>query len=463
MIESTLNWRQHADIEDLVLEFPDVFSDVPGCTPTIQHDISLITTDRIRAKLYPVPVYLQPHFKEEVDKLQEQGIIQLSSSPHCSPVVMVKKQDGTYRMAIDYRLLNSVTVFHAEPSCSVEEDLHKFAGARYFSELDLSKAYYQVPLTEKAKPLTAFPTHKGLMEFNRLPFSLVTACATYIRLMRIVLAGLPNVSFYFDNIFVYSTDWPQHVSSVRSVLLKLREHHLTIKPSKCKFGVSTIQYLGFQLDGSQLKPQLNKIEALCQVTPPTTKKKLRSFLGMVSFYKTFIPQASEYTGPLSDLLKKGVKEPLEWDEDLLGRFHHLKLALSSDPVLKLPDLQLPFVLRTDASNHGLGAVLLQYHDGCPHPVAYVSRKLLDRERRYAVIERECLAIVFGVRKFDFYLRGKEFILEIDHKPLIYLERMKGNNDRLLRWALSLQAYRFRIVHIAGQDNLGADLLSRSPL
>ena len=205
-IAATLTWEQSADIEDLLLNFKDVFSDVPGCTPTIEHDISLVTTGRLRVKMYPVPVHLQPCFQDEVNKLHEQGIIRPSSSPHCSPVVMVRKSDGSYRMAIDYRQLNSVTVFHAEPVCTVEEDLYKFAGARYFSELDLCKAYYQIPLTEKAKPLTAFPTHKGLMEFNRLPFGLVTACATYIRLMRIVLAGLPNVSFYFDNIFVYSTD-----------------------------------------------------------------------------------------------------------------------------------------------------------------------------------------------------------------------------------------------------------------
>ena len=146
-----------------------------------------------------------------------------------------------------------------------------------------------------------------------------------------------------------------------------------------------------------------------------------------------------------------------------AKFHHLKLALSSEPVLKLPDLRLPFVLRTDASNYGLGAVLLQYYKDCPHPVAYASRKLLDRETRYSTIERECLAVVFGIVKFDYYLRGTEFILEIDHKPLIYLERMKGKNDRLLRWALSLQAYRFRVVHIEGSNNLGDDLLSRSPL
>ena len=460
-IGTSLTPLQQADLQKLMCEFQTTFSNFPGCTDTIEHDIVLTTTDRVQFKNYPVPVHLKPSFEKEVETLLEQGIIQHSSSPHCSPVVMVKKSDGTYRMAIDYRQLNAITVFHAEPTCNKEEDLHKFSGSKYFSELDLSKAYYQVPLSDHARPLTAFPTHLGLMEFCRMPFGLVTACATYIHLMRIVLAGLANVSFYFDNIFIYSKDWPSHLEAIRSVLTRLREHHLTIKPSKCRFGVESVQYLGFWVNGTNFWPLEDKLLAINNMNPPTSKKLLRSFLGFVSFYRIFIPQASDYTGPLSDLLRKDTKEPLPWSDDLLRCFLHLKSALSSTPVLRIPDPQQTFVLRTDASNHGLGAVLLQYHDEYPHPVCYASRKLLDREKRYSTIERECLAIVFGIVKFDLYLRGKEFILEIDHRPLIYLNTFKGRNDRLLRWSLSIQSYSFRIVHISGKDNVGADLLSRN--
>lgn len=241
------------------------------------------------------------------------------------------------------------------------------------------------------------------MEFCRLPFGLVTACSTYIRLMRTVLADLPNISFYFDNIFIYASDSPSHVTALTSVLERLRHHGLTARPSKCRFGFPFIQYLGFVLDGDHLRPMQDKTEALKEIKPPTTKKSLRSFLGMVSFYRCFIPMASKLTGPLSDFLRKSQREPLQWSEDLLMRFEHLKDALSSKPVLRLPNPVMPFVLRTDASNLGLGAVLLQYYDGTPHPVAYASRKLLDRERKYATIEKEALAIVFGISKFDFYL------------------------------------------------------------
>ena len=368
-----LTWDQHSSIEDLLGEFADVFSDVPGHCTTLEHDITLTTTDRVQAKVYPVPIHLQPYFRQEVETLFQQGIIQRSSSPHCSPVVMVRKPDKSYRMAIDYRQLNSITVFHAEPTCSITEDLHKFSGSKYFSELDLCKAYYQVPLTDRARALTAFPTHLGLMEFCRMPFGLSTACATYIRLMRIVLAGLTNVSFYFDNIFIYSKDWPTHLEALRGVLQRMREHHLTVKPSKCCFGVIAIRYLGFIVDGTSLQPQHDKTEAITTMLPPTSKKLLKAFLGLVSFYLMFIPQAADYTGPLSDMLKKTVPEPLVWSEDLLMRFKHLKDTLVSPPVLHLPNPDLPFVLRTDASSRGIGAVLLQYYDDCPHPVTYASR------------------------------------------------------------------------------------------
>ena len=457
-LTSTQKW----DLQNIIQEYGDVFSETPGCTQAIKHDIEVCSTERIKPKLYPVPLHLKLHFNQEVEELLSQGIIRTSTSPHCSPVLMVKKSSGSYRLAVDFRMLNAITVFDAEPINTITEDLHKFHGSIFFSELDITKAYYQIPLTDRAMSLTAFPTHLGLMEFTRLPFGLVTACATYIRLMRIVLAGLSDgVAFYFDNIFVYGQSWDTHLYALDCVLQRLRHHGLTARPSKCRFGFKSIQYLGFIVDGKTLQPQENKISAIAQVPPPSTKKLLRSFLGMVSFYRMFIPNTASLTSSLSDLLRKGVPEPLVWTDETRASFKHLKTALQSHPVLQLPDAHRPFVLRTDASNQGVGAVLLQYVKECPHPVAYASRKLLDRERNYSTIEKECLAVVFGIKHFDYYLRGKEFILEVDHKPLVYLTHFKGSNDRLLRWAICLQSYRFRIVHISGKDNIGADLLSRS--
>lgn len=239
----------------------------------------------------------------------------------------------------------------------------------------------------------------------------------------------------------------KHLKTVRKVLQRLRIHGLTVKPVKCRFGFKSIQYLGYIIDGQTLRPANDKVQAILSASPPTPKKTLKSFLGLISFYRNFIEHASTLTSPLSDMLKKGIKEPLEWTPESVQCFGKLKSVLAEDPVLKLPDLSIPFVLRTDSSGYGLGAVLFQYQNNKPFPVAYASKKLLERERRYSTIERECLAIVFGVTRFKYYLLGAEFILETDHKPLVYLRNFKGNNNRLLRWALSLQSFRFRLVYM----------------
>ena len=459
-ISPHLNQDQTAQLQELLAKFDDVLSTLPGNTQTIQHEINLQTVEPFRNKVYPIPLHLKEDFEKEVDKLLELGIIRPSNSPYCSPCVLVQKPDNSYRLTIDYRQLNARTAFVAEPPCCPEEDLPKFANARYFSEIDLCKAYYQVNLTENAIPLTAFATQHGLMEFTRMSFGLVGAPATYIKLMRQVLRGLPNVAFYFDNIFVYSEDWETHVTALHNVFHRLREHHLTARPSKCRLAYENMSFLGFEISHNQLKPQDQKIQAIASLPQPQTKKLMRSFLGMVSFYRKFIPNAAQLTAPLTDLLKKEAKEPLIFTEEASRSFDKLKLTLSSNPILRLPDHNLPFVVRTDASNRGIGCMLLQYHDNTPHPIAYASRKLLDRETRYSTIEKECLAIIYGINKFKFYLLGCEFILEVDHRPLVYLNRTKGNNARLMRWALSLQPFRYRIVYIPGSLNVGADLLSR---
>ena len=263
-LTSTQKW----DLQNLIQEYGDVFSETPGCTQAIKHDIEVCSTERIKPKLYPVPLHLKTYFNHEVEEFLSQGIIRPSTSHHSSPVLMVKKSSGSYRLAVDFRMLSSITRFDAEPITSITEDLHEFHGSIFFFELDITKASYQIPLTDRAMSMTAFPTHLGLMELTRLPFGLVTACATYIRLMRIVLAGLSDgVAFYFDSIFVYGQSWDTHLYALHCVLQRLRHHGLTARPSKCRFGFKSIQYLGFIVDGKTLQPQENKISAIEQILP----------------------------------------------------------------------------------------------------------------------------------------------------------------------------------------------------
>ena len=298
------------------------------------------------------------------------------------------------------------------------------------------------------------------MEFTVMPFGLSTACATFVRLMRKVLAGLENVSCYFDNILVFSQTWEEHLKHIKLVLSRLRDHGLTAGPDKCFFGYKEIKYLGYLLGNNSLQPLKSRVETITNLPLPSTKKALRSFMGTIGYYNRFIPQFSTVSAPINELLKKKSSNNLVWNGEQKKCFEELKNALLKDPILMLPDVSKPFILRTDASHYGLGAVILQEYEGILKPVCYAGKKLNASELKYSVIEKECYAIVWGINRFKEFLYGKEFILQTDHMPLRYLGNMRNKNDRLYRWILSIQSYSFRIEYIKGKENVCSDMLSR---
>ncbi|XP_068250341.1 uncharacterized protein [Palaemon carinicauda] len=451
---------QKDDLRNLCQKYKHVFSDKPGKSSLQEHNIKIKTTEPFVRKYYPIPAHLSKDFDDEVQSLLNLGIIELPSSNYSSPALLVKKKEGNYRLVVDFRTLNAITDFDCEPMPSFEQDLHKFADFMYITELDICKAYHQIPLTPESRKYTAFATNLGLMQYVRLPFGLSTVFATYIRLMRQVLKGLSFVVCYFDNIFIISKDWKIHMADLEKVILRLQEARLTAKPGKCFLGYEEIQYLGNVINKRGIFLQQDKITAILDMPAPTTKKQLRSFIGSVNFYGRFIPNLADKLIHLAKFLKKGSSEKFNFDEDALCKFKELKSCSTSPPILQVPHLNNIFCLRTDASSTGLGAVLLQYIDGEPYPVAFASKKLLPPETQYAAIERECLSIVWGIKKFEYYLMGRKFLLESDHKPLVYLVTSKSSNDRLMRWSLALQVYSFSVVHVKGTNNIFADLLSR---
>ena len=461
-ISDELTTEQKEELRSLMEEFQDVFSDRPGKTNILEHDIELSSTGPIRTKGYPIPFHSRQVVEEELTKMLDLGVVEPSKAPYSSPVVLVVKKDKSYRFCIDFRAINKVTVFDAEPMPNIEEIFAKMAGHRYYSKFDLCKGYWQVPLTEKAKPLTSFETPKGLYQFTMLPFGLVNAGATFCRLMRIVLDGLKKTDSFVDDIIVFTLCWSSHMLELRGLFERLRKARLTAKPSKCSIGHRSIECLGHEVGGGKqsLKPLNDKVEAIKAAKRPETKKQVRAFLGLAGFYRKFIPNFATIAVPLTNLTKKGTPNKVIWGDREQKAFENLKVSLSQYPILALPDLEKPFILRTDASETGVGAVLLQNTDEGKLPIAYASKKLLPRETRYSVIEKECLAIVWGVQKFQRYLFGRAFLLETDHEPLVYLQRAKTLNPRIMRWALALQPYRFNIRAIKGQDNVGADYLSR---
>ena len=459
-VNPDLDENQLLQVKELLFSFPEVFTDSPGCTDLLEHDIKLSSETPVRMKPYPIPYSMLDTVNAEVSKMLDLGVIEASTSPYASPIVIVKKKDNTNRFCIDFRSLNSQTLFDAEPMGNAEEMFSKLAGHQYFSRIDLSKGYWQLPLSEDAKPKTAFQTPKGLFQFRRMPFGLVTAPASFCRLMRILLKGMENIDNFIDDIIIFTLTFEQHLEVLYELLVRLKGANLTARPSKCSIGYGSLECLGHFVGDDKLKPHPDKVKAMGEAPRPVTKKQVRSFLGLVGFYRKFIPNFSCIALPLTDLTKKGQPSTVVWENAQENAFQSLRCALVRFPILKLPDFTKIFVLMTDASDRGIGAVLMQYQENSKMPIAYASRKLKKSEVAYSTIEKECLAIVWAVQKFQRYLYGREFILETDHQPLTYLNKKKVENARLMRWALALQPYRFRIVAVKGIDNVGADYLSR---
>ena len=452
--------EQRTEMKTILQEFPDVFTDLPGKTNLVECDIKLTSTDPVKVKQYPMPYSMTEEIKIEVQQMQQMGVIEHSDSPYSFPIVMVKKKDGTNRCCIDFRQLNHITLFDAEPMPNAEEMFAKLAGHKYFSRLDLTKGYWQVPMSEQSKKLTAFSTPQGLFQFRTMPFGLVNAPAIFSRLMRKLLDQMENIDNFIDDILVFTMTWHEHKDVLLELFRRLRDAGLTAKPSKTFIGYKNLECLGHLLGNDRLQPNPDKVAAVENANRPSTKKQVKAFIGLVGFYRKFILNFSVIAAPLTDLTRKGQPTRVKWTEIQEHAFNTLKKALTMSPILKLPNVRELFILRTDASDRGIGGVLLQEESGVKWPVAYASRKLLPREESYATVEKECLALVWSILKYQRYLYGKHFIVETDHQPLLYLNKAKVSNARLMRWALLLQPYRFTVHAIKGSENVGADYLSR---
>ena len=389
------------------------------------------------------------------------GIVEESHSDWSSPVVLVPKADGSVRFCVDYRKVNAVSKFDAYPMPRIDKLLDRLGTAHFYSTLDLTKGYWQIPLTPLSREKTAFSTPFGLHQLVTLPFGLFGAPATFQRLMdRVLRPHATYAAAYLDDIIIYSNDWPRHLQHLRAVLRSLRRAGLTANPKKCAIGRVEVRYLGFHLGNGQVRPQINKTAAIAACPRPKTKKGVRQFLGLAGYYRRFIPNYSDVTSPLTDLTKKGAPDPVQWTEQCQRAFLEVKAALCGGPLLHSPDFSLPFVLQTDASDRGLGAVLSQEVEGEDRPVLYISRKLSVREGRYSTIEKECLAIKWAVLALCYYLLGCPFTLCSDHAPLQWLHRMKDANARITRWYLALQPFNFMVIHRPGAQMVVADFLSR---
>ena len=458
-----LTQSQKQKLENLIWEFRSLFvteGGPTGRTSKVKH--AIITNGLpVREPIRRIPHALQETVKLEVKKMLKDGVIRESNSPWSSPIVMIKKKDGSWRFCVDFRKVNSMTQKDAYPLPRIDETLEALTGSQFFTTLDLALGYWQVEMEEADRKKTAFSTREGHFEFNVMPFGLTNAPATFQRLMECVLAGLTyeQCLIYLDDIVVFSVTFDQHLERLKKVFHHLAEAGLKLKPSKCHFAKSEIRYLGHIVSRQGIQADPDKTSAMISFPVPSDIKELRQFLGLTNYFRRFIKGYSSIAEPLHKLTRK-TEGGFKWNSECQNAFQHLKHLLVSPPILAYPQFQLPFVVASDASGCAIGAVLSQEHEGEEKVIAYWSRQLSKAERNYSTIEREALAVVAAVKEFFPYLYGKSFNLLTDHNPLTSLRGLKDTGGRITRWLLFLQQFDIVIKYRAGKSNGNADGMSR---
>ena len=437
-----------------------------GKTNVLAHKITLSHDMPVKQKPYRCsPAKLQ-ELKAHVEEMLEEGVIVPSTSPYAAPVVLVPKKNTTKsRFCVDYRKLNTATKTDAYPIPNIQEILESLAGSSIFTTLDLNSGYWQVPMEERSKEKTAFICPLGLYQFEVMPFGLKNAPATFQRLMEVVLAKhLGKICMvYLDDIIIHSSSLNQHFHDIQAVLDRLREAGLTINMKKCRFCRTTLKFLGHVVSVSGVQVDEEKTRAVQSFPTPRNLKELQRFLGLAGWYHRFVPHFSSTAEPLNALKRKGVK--YTWTPTCQAAFNTLKQHLASPPILGHPDFTLPFIVYTDASDVGLGAVLAQPSSGVgsEQVIAFASRTLNSAERNYSTTEQECLAVVWALEKWRYYLEGRQFTVVTDHSSLVWVFKTQKPSTRLIRWALRLQEFSFTVEYRKGKYNIVPDALSRAPV
>jgi len=434
------------------------------------HDIKLTEDTPFKARPYRLPKAQVEIVEEHVKSMLDMGVIQPSSSPYASPIVLVKKNDGTIRFCVDYRKLNMITVKDRFPMPLIEERIDSIFGSKVFSGLDLTSGYWQFAMTASATQLTAFICHMGLFEFLRMPFGLCNAGATFQRAMESVLKGLSFAMAYIDDVLIHSKSHEEHLIHLQAVFDRLRKHELKIKLKKCTFGFRETKFLGYIVSAEGIRMNKEKIDKIVNYPTPKSARLTRKFNGLSSYFSDFIPDYVKLNEPLQKAALMSTKDPVtkkrisrkfEWTPECQAAFDKLKELIARAPILIHPDSAKPFRLITDASNHGLGAILVQLDDkGVERVVCFAGRVLTEAEKNYSTGERELLAIRWAIRKFRCYLYGEAFEVHTDHKPIVHCKTAKNPSDRMLKWILELEEYNASYFYRPGKRNVPADVLSR---
>ena len=473
-------------LAELLSRYADLFfkqGDKLGYTDWTRHRMNMQHNTPLASHFRRLPPSQIQEVREHIQGLVEQGIVQKSSSPYASPVVVCRKKNGSIRLTVDYRRLNAITKKDAYPLPRIDDSLDALGGACLFSSLDAQSGYYQIPMAEEDREKTAFITPFGLFEYLRMPMGLTNAPATFQRLMQTAMNDLTFqiMLVYLDDLLVYGKTFQEHLEQLKTVFDRLREVGLKLNPEKCTFCRKEVEFLGFTVSEEGIHTSKSKIQAVNDWPAPKTLKELRSFLGFASYYRRFVEGFSKLAKPLNTLVSlmyqrdkkkttrrtsKNLNIEGDWTTECQTAFNNLKTALTQAPVLGYADFKKPFILEIDASFEGLGAVLSQEQkDGKTRPVAYASRSLHPAERNmknYSSFKLELLGLKWAVcEKFRCYLLGSSVTVYTDNNPLSHLQTAKlGAVEQ--RWAAELAAFDLDLKYKTGKTNQNADSLSRKP-
>lgn len=440
-----------------------------GQLSSTECEINLTDNIPINMRPFETSQHQRAAIDEQIDQLLKAGIISESLSPYAAPIVMVKKKDEgeKNRMCTDFRRLNRKTVPESYYFPVVNEIMQRTLHCHFFAKIDFSNGYYHIRIAEKDRHKTAFITQsERKYEWNVMPFGLKNAPAIFQRAVHQVLMKHKLTDFasnYLDDIIIFSQSFEEHVTHIDQVLSALEKENVKLKPTKCAFGLSEIEYLGHILAHNVVKPLLSNADAIAQLPRPTNVKQIRQFCGKVNYYRKFIPNVSQILNPLNQLTCKN--KAFVWDENCQKAFDTIKKAMSASPVLQLYDPTKTCYLYVDACKYGVGAVLKQQSDtdGTLLPIGYYSASLTKYQQNYATTELECLALVKALHHWRHFLSGKTVEVFTDHESLKEIDRNKDSNSRLFRWSLELSQFTLNIHHIPGETNTEADELSRNPI
>lgn len=456
------------EVEAILSEFDDCFVENSGLgrVEEIAHTIETTTDRPIRSRPYRLSWEEEECLRKEIDQLLELGLIRPSKGEWTSPVFFVRKRSGALRLVVNYQRLNSITVKDAFPLPRVYDLLDSLGGAEWFSTLDAASGYWQVPMDEDSVEKTGFVCRQGTFAWNVMPFGLTSAPSTYTRMMEKLLGPYIGKFCYvfIDDVVVFSRTFNEHMQHLVKIMDICKAANLKLKKSKCVFVQRKVEYLGHEVGrqqhGAGLWPCGRNVDKIMNMRSPKNERELRSVLGLLNFYRRFVPNYAERSEPLTRLLSKG--RTFTWEEEQEKAFKELKEYFTKPPLLDFPDREKVQILTTDASTTAIGAILSQSPTGSTDGegiIAYASRKLRGSELNYSATHLEALAVVWGIKQFRHYLAGRKFVLRSDHAALQFVLSNPSPNPKMQRWAAAIMEYDFIFKHQPGSKN-PADPLSR---